>query len=119
MATIGHPLSDLSNLITPIRVETQSQAKISELFSIDTKKDLARLYANTVGWDPTPDLNWGLAFGLFKLAVILQGIASRYALRQASNAKAKEMAKCRHHAAQLAWNQVQINIENSRKKPKL
>ncbi|POS88453.1 hypothetical protein EPUL_000144 [Erysiphe pulchra] len=119
MATIGHPLSDLSNLTTPIRIEIQPQAKLIELFTMDNKRELAKLYAETAGWDPSSDLSWGSAFAFFRLTAILQGIASRYALRQASSAKAMDMARCRHHAAQLTWEQVQMNMKNGKKHSKL
>ncbi|RKF65104.1 Acyl-CoA dehydrogenase family member 10 [Erysiphe neolycopersici] len=119
MATIGHPLSDLSNLTTPICIETQPQAKLIELFTMDTRRELTKFYAEIAGWDPSSDLSWGSAFGFFRLTVILQGIASRHALRQASSAKATDMAKCRHHAAQLAWEHVQMNIKNEKKRTRL
>lgn len=119
MATIGHPLSDLSNLTMPLRIETQPQVKIIELFKIDTKRELTELYAKIAGWDANLDLSWGSAFGFFRLTVILQGIASRYALRQASSPKAKDMAECRHHAAQIAWKLVQMDNKNRKKHSRL
>jgi hypothetical protein len=49
---------------------------------------------------------WGTAFGFFRATCIFQGIAARYAVRQASSAKAKHHADMRHPMGLLAWKSV-------------
>ncbi|RKF75239.1 Acyl-CoA dehydrogenase family member 10 [Golovinomyces cichoracearum] len=112
MSTIGHPLSDLTNLIIPFHLETKPQVVLVKSLPPESTKELVELYAQFAGWDPYPELMWGVAFGLFRLTAILQGVAARYAVRQASSAEAKDMAKGRHHAAKLAWEQVLRNLKN-------
>jgi aminoglycoside phosphotransferase (APT) family kinase protein len=116
MATIGHPLSDLINLINPYYLRDQprqqsfydlSKFKDGATPGLPTSTQLIEWYTEVVGWDPTPELTWGLAFHYFRAAGIYQGIAARYAVRQASSAKAKENAQLRHPMSELAWKHLQ------------
>ncbi|KAL6241018.1 hypothetical protein RBB50_012113 [Rhinocladiella similis] len=93
ISTIGHPLSDLSNLILPWTV-TQTSKEIKQhshpAFSLDggppglpSKAQCLEWYSEIVGWDPTTETAWADAFMVFRTSVMLQGIAARYAVRQA------------------------------------
>ena len=44
-----------------------------------------------------------MAFNIFRLAAVCQGIAARYAVRQASSAQAKSHAEARMPLGQVAW----------------
>lgn len=99
MSTIGHPLSDLVNLTSPFYLGDQERLPPFE--------DIIAWYTEVAGWNPTPDMEFGISFGLFRSAVILQGIGARAALRQASSAKAHENALQRHRMAASAWQKVQ------------
>lgn len=116
MSTIGHPLTDLINLLSPYYLRDQpreqsffdlTRFKENVTPGLPTEQQLIKWYAEVVGWDPTPDLTWGTAFHFFRAAGIYQGIAARYAVRQASSAKAKENALLRHPMSELAWQHVQ------------
>ena len=52
-------------------------------------------------------MSWGMAFNIFKLAAVCQGIAARYARRQASSEKAKQHAITRFPLAEFAWSLAQ------------
>lgn len=125
MSTIGHPLSDLINLTTPYYLVNQDFIKQLPSFKagatpgLPTLSQLISWYTEIAGWDPSPDLDWGIAFGFFRMTCIFQGIASRYAVRQASSAKAKFNAEARHPAARLAWDQVKKNKAAFAQKAKL
>jgi len=125
MSTIGHPLSDLINLTTPYYLVGQSQVRFLPSFAdgvtpgLPSKDVLMKWYAEVAGWDPRPDLVWGIAFGFFRATCIYQGIAARYAVRQASSAKAKDNATQRHPMGQLAWEHLQIARQLAKEKPKL
>lgn len=116
MSTIGHPLSDLANLLTPYTTASSELARSigrgSPTFlpnatpGLPTKQQCIAWYAETAGWDPTPDMTWGDAFGIYRGAIIMQGIAARYALRQASSARAKEYADNMRPFAEVAWGLV-------------
>ncbi|KAL8876140.1 MAG: hypothetical protein Q9198_005610, partial [Flavoplaca austrocitrina] len=115
MSTIGHPLSDLSNLLSPfiIALQPPTQAlssRINEGFSptaatpgLPSRSECIQWYAGVAGWDPSSESDWGDAFGVFRNSVIMQGIAARYALRQASSARAKEYALQMKPFGEFAW----------------
>ena len=116
MATIGHPLSDLINILNPYYLRDQpreqslydpTKFKDGATPGLPTSTQLIEWYTEVVGWDPTPELTWGIAFHYFRSAGIYQGIAARYAVRQASSAKAKEIAQLRHPMSELSWKHLQ------------
>ncbi|KAH8700642.1 phosphotransferase enzyme family domain protein [Talaromyces proteolyticus] len=94
MATIGHPLSDISNLTSPWHMDsTEYQAETFQpgrTPGLPSREQSLQWYAEAAGWDPRPDIRWGDAFFFFRSSVIMQGIAARYALRQASSARARD-----------------------------
>jgi aminoglycoside phosphotransferase (APT) family kinase protein len=102
-------------------VEVRQQPKFKEGVTpgLPTENQLIKWYAEVAGWDPSPDMIYGIAFGFFRSTCILQGIAARYAVRQASSAKAQDYASERHPMGELAWKTVQKAREISGSKPKL
>lgn len=60
-------------------------------------------YAEESGYDARPEVPWGMSFSIWKLAGVCQGIAARYALRQASSEKARQHAETRGLLAEFAW----------------
>ncbi|CAD6504179.1 BgTH12-05913 [Blumeria graminis f. sp. triticale] len=115
MSTLGHPLSDLVNLIAPYTFGNQLSCKVlpslttDALLGLPSLKELIKYFTTLTGWDPTPDLMWGVAFGRFRTTVILQGIASRYLLGQATSLLAQENARARHVVADITWEQILAN----------
>lgn len=63
-------------------------------------------YAEVAEWDPAPELAWGTAFAMFRDSIIFQGIASRYAVRQASSIEAKKVGEERFFMAETCWELV-------------
>lgn len=116
MSTIGHPLSDLCNLLTPYLTSTSSLAlsigRGSASFRPDvspglpTRAQCIAWYRDVAGWDPAEDIAWGDAFGIFRGSIIMQGIAARYAVRQASSAKARDYGAQMGPFGELAWGLV-------------
>lgn len=110
MATIGHPLSDLVNVTSPwlwvgnknIGFGHTKDSSTIEPFAAGVTPGLPTLeravqwYAEASGYEPKLELDWGNAFGAFRGAIIMQGIAARYARRQASGTTAA------NYAAQMA-----------------
>jgi aminoglycoside phosphotransferase (APT) family kinase protein len=121
MSTIGHPLADFVNLITPY---TTAQIPFSEqtgrtnpafrggLPGLPTKQEVTAWYAAVAGWDPTPTIGWGEAFSMYKGCIIMQGIAARYAMRVASSAKAKDYAIMMKPYAEVGWLMIEQLIED-------
>ncbi|KAI1625287.1 kinase-like domain-containing protein [Exophiala viscosa] len=91
MATIGHPLSDFGNLTQPY------------------------WYFHMTGWDPSDEICWGDAFGAFRLAVVMQGIAARHALGQSGSAKAQAYGSQRDQTAFWAYSLVKDLMEHMEK----
>jgi aminoglycoside phosphotransferase (APT) family kinase protein len=97
MSTIGHPLSDFIGLIMPF-LTAQDGPNPHKGFipgatpGLPTQEQAIAWYTEVAGWNPEPDLVWGAAFGMYRSSVIMQGIAARYAVRQASSEKAKDYA---------------------------
>jgi aminoglycoside phosphotransferase (APT) family kinase protein len=60
-------------------------------------------YCTATGCESLADLNWYFAFGLFRLASIVQGIKKRWLDGTASSAQAEEMAKRVPELARRAW----------------
>ncbi|KAH7109894.1 kinase-like domain-containing protein [Dendryphion nanum] len=110
MVTEGHPLSDLVNMTSPLSWsseqvpmlveqslteqlrEIQHKLQHGNVRGIPTVEECYKWYQSIVEWDPRDGVDWALAFGNFRTAVIMQGIAARLAMGQASGIKAKEYA---------------------------
>lgn len=119
MSTIGHPLSDVVNVLAPYltasnekmiaagRGHTGFQPNATP--GLPLRDQLIQWYAEASGYDPSPDFTWGTAFGTYRSAIIMQGIAARYALRQASSTQAQSYGKLMKPYAEIAWDLVQEN----------
>jgi aminoglycoside phosphotransferase (APT) family kinase protein len=127
MATIGHPLSDLANLLTPFTTakipEAVEAGRANEGFinpppGLPSKEQCIAWYRNIAGWDPAPVMGWGDAFGIYRGTIIMQGIAARYAMRVASSARAQEYGISMKPFAEVAWTLIQ-NWQKDYSKSKL
>ena len=115
---MGHPLSDLANLVSPFTFALQPPSKAlasrtNPAFAPSTmpsglpsRTQCIQWYAEIAGWDPGPESGWGDAFGVFRNSVIMQGIAARYAQRQASSDRAQEYAVQTGPFGEFAWGLV-------------
>ena len=117
MSTIGHPLSDVCNLLNPWTIAESPHAveigranksfKKGECPGLPTKDECLQWYQEVSGYDPRPDMTWGEAFGIYRGCVIMQGIAARYAMRQASSTRAMEYGNMMNPYAELSWGLIQ------------
>ncbi|KAJ5339847.1 hypothetical protein MYU51_020629 [Penicillium brevicompactum] len=122
MATVGHPLSDFCNLTSPYTMEGAdsqlSQFKPGVVPGLPGREECIRWYAETSGYETGSDVAWGDAFFAFRGSVIMQGIAARFAGRQASSARAEDYAKRAKPFAEGAWERVQA-VKNESLRGKL
>ncbi|KAF2708026.1 phosphotransferase enzyme family domain protein [Pleomassaria siparia CBS 279.74] len=131
MSTIGHPLSDLSNLIVPWTVSAFSLDRRNSHPSfapsppssqrapgLPTRDQCIAWYCEVASWDPAPELGWSTAFAMWRDSIIFQGIASRYAVRQASSLEAKKVGEEMLPAAEICWELVR-RVEGGGVKAKL
>ncbi|KAI1866081.1 uncharacterized protein JN550_007770 [Neoarthrinium moseri] len=114
MSTVGHPLSDLANLMHPFYTAAMpAKYSSSEAFvpgatpGLPTPETVMKWYAEAAGWDPRPDINWAMAFSVFRLSAICQGIAARVATRQASSEQARKHSEAMGPLAEFAWQLVE------------
>lgn len=112
MSTIGHPLSDLINLTMPFTFAARGASAYTASGSsfregatpgLPTQKQAIEWYREVAGWNPAPVLLWGEAFGMLRASCIMQGIAARYATRQASSEKAKDHGSMYQMFGDFAW----------------
>ena len=136
MSTIGHPLSDLSNLIVPWTISAFSLERrnsnpafapapspslsVTQLApGLPTREECIQWYKEVAGWDPAPELGWSTAFAMWRDSIIFQGIASRYAVRQASSLEAKKVGMEMQPAAEICWELVRRVRERGTSKASL
>jgi aminoglycoside phosphotransferase (APT) family kinase protein len=131
MSTLGHPLSDLANLLSPfifaLNPSIALSAHTNRAFSpfaltpgLPSRAQCIAWYAEVAGWDPGSDMRWGDTFGVFRNGVVMHGIAARYALRQASSQRAQEHGSTMGAYSDFAWSLVaMLKEENARAKYKL
>ncbi|KAG0300006.1 hypothetical protein BGZ98_009566 [Dissophora globulifera] len=111
LSTIGHPFSDLANLVNPYYVPAHDgTATMAGLKGIPKKdlpippvESLLERYCQQTS-RPYPIENWMfcIAFSFFRLSVILHGIKARVARGQASSAEAVVYAALVEQVASLA-----------------
>lgn len=128
MATIGHPLADIVNLLTPYTTAAiplaVNSGRVNPAFrpgsleGLPTKEQNIAWYREIAGWDPEPVIGWGDAFGIYKGSIIMQGIAARYAMRVASSAKAQEYAVQMKPFAEIGWVMIEKLLEDLKEKEK-
>ncbi|OQN97688.1 hypothetical protein B0A48_16008 [Cryoendolithus antarcticus] len=114
MSTIGHPLSDVTNLLAPFTSATSEFAikagRANAAFipgatdGLPSKAECLQWYEEAAGWKyPAEEVTWGDAFNIYRGAVIIQGIAARYALRQASSQNAMEYGTQMKPFGEMGW----------------
>ena len=130
MSTIGHPLADLTNLLTPYvtaknpfarRMKSRTAGAAKESFlsgatpGLPSREQCVAWYSELSGWDPRhgAELVWGDAFNIFKGSIIMQGIAARHAVRQASSERAKDYAEMMKPYGMVAWSLVEEAMKES------
>ena len=111
LSTLGHPLADFSYHCMAWHIPPGSFRGIGGLdvaaLGIPTEAEYIARYCERTGL-ATPeqlktDWNFYLAYNLFRLAAILQGIAKRVEMGTASSAQAVSSAAGARPLAQLAW----------------
>ena len=115
LSTIGHPLADFSYHCMAWHIPPGSFRGIGGLdlkgLGIPTEEEYIRLYCDRTGLT-TPaalkaDWNFYLAYNMFRIAAILQGIGKRVENGTASSAQAVKSAAGARPLAQMAWQFAQ------------
>ena len=115
LSTLGHPLADFSYHCMAWHIPPGAFRGIGGLdvasLGIPTEAEYIRLYCERTGLTTpdalTTDWNFYLAYNLFRLAAILQGIAKRVESGTAASAQAVSSAAGARPLAQMAWKFAQ------------
>jgi aminoglycoside phosphotransferase (APT) family kinase protein len=115
LSTLGHPLADFSYHCMAWHIPPGSFRGIGGLdvqsLGIPTEDEYIRMYCErtqlTTPQALKADWNFYLAYNLFRLAAILQGIAKRVEMGTASSAQAVSSAAGARPLAQMAWQFAQ------------
>lgn len=115
LSTIGHPLADFSYHCMSWHIEPGAFRGIAGLdldsLGIPSEEEYIRLYCERTGFiqpdQLKADWNFYLAYNMFRLAAILQGIAKRVEAGTASSAQALQSAAGAVPMARKAWQLAQ------------
>ena len=115
LSTLGHPLADFSYHCMAWHIPASLGRGIGgldiEALGIPSEAEYMRRYCERTGLATLEQLNadWNfyLAYNMFRIAAILQGIAKRVEAGTASSAQAKAAGDTARPMAQLAWSYAQ------------
>ena len=114
LATLGDPLADFAYYVMIYRMP---DAGVSGLAGKDlaglglpTEEECVAEYCRLAGRSGIPDLDFYVAFNLFKLAGVLHGIRGRVLRGNAASARAREYAAMVDQVADLAWQQAERDM---------
>jgi aminoglycoside phosphotransferase (APT) family kinase protein len=110
LSTLGHPLADFSYHLMmyrmPAGITTGLAGADLDALNIPSEAEYVAAYCRRTGRDGIPDIDFYMAFNLFRLAGIVHGIKGRLARGTASSAHAGTMAASLEPLAELAWAQA-------------
>ena len=110
LSTLGHPLADFSYHLMmyrmPAGITTGLAGRDLAALNIPSEADYVAAYCRRTGRDGIADLDFYMAFNLFRLAGIVHGIKGRVVRGTASSAHAGSMAATLEPLAELAWAQA-------------
>jgi len=112
LSTLGHPLADLAyncfGYYFPSRGEQLSGFGDLDLkaFGIPSEKDYMAAYCRRTGREKINDWEFFVAFGIFRLAAIVQGVYKRGLDGNASSADAKAYGELVYYLSDKGWKIV-------------
>jgi len=113
LSTLGHPLGDLGYLCTAFRmppgIDGFRGLNLAGL-GIPVEADVVRRYCQLTGRDDIPDWEFYVAFALFRLAAICQGIMGRVRDGTASDPDARRRGERARPLAAAAWAVVEAAL---------
>ncbi|MCM0614073.1 phosphotransferase [Marinobacter sediminum] len=109
LSTLGHPLADLAYYCLPYYLPSDLegmrglQGENLQALGIPNEQETIARYCAKTGRDGIDDWHVYLAFSLFRLAAILQGVYKRALDGNAANANALEVGRRASLLAQVGW----------------
>ena len=113
LSTLGHPMADFSyHMMTWHLSPTEFRGLLGhdlKALGIPTEEEYLEMYLWQTGSDAATSSEWGfyMAYNMFRMAGILQGIMGRVVAGNAASAQALEAGKRARPMAELGWKQVE------------
>ncbi len=111
LSTLGHPIADFSYHCLSWRTQEAfwDEAKLREL-GIPSEKEYMEMYCENTGKDLSKNWEFYMAFNMFKIAGILQGILGRVRDGTAASKHAEERGSMVFPLSQAAWETIEDNF---------
>jgi aminoglycoside phosphotransferase (APT) family kinase protein len=110
LSTLGHPLADLAYNCLPFRLrhdQFEGFAGEPRPAGIPSEEAYLGAYCKRTGRDSIPQWDWYIAFAMFRLAAIAQGIMGRALAGTANDPNARDRGQRARPLAEAAWALVQ------------
>lgn len=108
LSTLGHPAADFAYHLMSWHMTPELASALAGLdlpaLGIPTEAAYIAMYEQRVGYVLAADWNFYLAYNLFRLAAIVQGIAKRVEEGTACSPQAKKHARMARPLAELGWS---------------
>jgi aminoglycoside phosphotransferase (APT) family kinase protein len=120
LSTLGHPLADFSYHVMLWRVESGEIRGLKGVdlaaLGIPTEAQYVETYRRRAGREPIEPRVWEfcMAYNMFRIACIRQGIMKRVLEGTAASRHAHESGARARATADLAWHQVEQHLDGSR-----
>jgi aminoglycoside phosphotransferase (APT) family kinase protein len=112
LSTLGHPLADFAYHLMMYRMPAGITTGLAGLdlqaHNIPSEADYVAAYCERTGRSGIPDLDFYVAFNMFRLAAIVHGIKGRVVRGTAASSHADKMAASLEGLAALAWHQAEL-----------
>lgn len=112
LSTLGHPLADFSYHLMMYRLPEALGGLDLAALNIPSEADYVAAYCRRTGREAIPELDFYVAFNLFRLAGIVHGIKGRLVRGTAASAHAAEMVTRLEPLAELGWAQARRFAEH-------
>ena len=113
LSTLGHPLADFAYHLMmyrmpPLIIAGLEGADLAQL-GLPSEADYVAAYCRRTGRRGIENLDFYVAFNLFRLAAIFHGIKGRIARGTAASAHARDMVAALPLIAERAWGQARVS----------
>lgn len=111
LSTLGHPLADFSYFLMPWGLPKITGFGIADIdfeeLNIPTLQEMIDYYGAKTGQKGLPDINFCMAYNMFRMAGIVQGVYKRALQGNASSEKAKTYGAAVPLLAHIGWSFAQ------------
>jgi len=112
LSTLGHPLADFAYHCMTWRMPEGAHARglagaDFAALGIPTEREYVAMYCRRTGRDRIDHFEYYLAYNMFRLAAILQGVMARALQGNAASAEALEAGRRTRAIAEEGWRQVE------------